>query len=75
MTLSQCNQIPVSRKEFIKELKKAGIKEGNYNSMKDFGEKNHGKVFHEVDGYISLWEPIADFVIKEYKGSTNVQVD
>lgn len=39
----------------------------NYNQMKNFGEKNHGKVFQEEDGIISLWEPVKYFILHQYK--------
>ena len=41
--------------------------EGNYNQMKNFGEKNHGKVFEEMDGIITLWEPVKGFILELYK--------
>jgi len=44
--------------------------EGNYNQMKNFGEKNHGKVFEEKGGVIRLWEPVKDYIMglySEYK--------
>lgn len=37
--------------------------------MKNFGEKNHGKVFEERDGYVTLWEPVKDFILKLYNES------
>lgn len=37
--------------------------DGNFNQMKNFGEKNHGKVFDESAGVVTLWEPIRDFVL------------
>lgn len=40
--------------------------DGNYNQMKNFGEKNHGKVFEERDGYVTLWEPVKEFVLQLY---------
>ena len=41
--------------------------ESNYNQMKNFGLKNHGKVFNEyIDGSIRLWEPVADFIKSLY---------
>lgn len=43
--------------------------DGNYNQMKNFGEKNHGKVFEESDGYVTLWEPVKDFILKLYNES------
>ena len=39
---------------------------GNYNQMKNFGEKNHGKVFEEKDGIITLWEPVKDLILRLY---------
>ncbi|MCI5159096.1 MAG: hypothetical protein D3906_11815 [Candidatus Electrothrix sp. AUS1_2] len=39
---------------------------GNYNQMKNFGENNHGKVFEERDGYVTLWEPVREFVLQLY---------
>jgi hypothetical protein len=40
---------------------------GNYNQMKNFGEKNHGKVFEEIDGHITIWEPVRDCILDFYK--------
>ncbi len=40
--------------------------DGNYNQMKNFGEKNHGKVFEERDGIITLWEPVEKFILELY---------
>lgn len=40
----------------------------NYDQMKNFGTKNHAKVFYESEkGLISLWEPIAIFVKDQFK--------
>lgn len=39
---------------------------GNYNQMKNFRENNHGKVFEERDGYVTLWEPVREFVLQLY---------
>lgn len=39
----------------------------NYNQMKNYGLKNHGKVFIEYqDKSIVLWKPIADFIRRQY---------
>lgn len=40
--------------------------DGNYNQMKNFGEKNHGKVFEESDNIIILWEPVKEFILGLY---------
>jgi hypothetical protein len=34
--------------------------------MKIISEKNHGKIFNEENGQVTLWEPIKDFVINQY---------
>ncbi len=41
--------------------------DGNYNQMKNFGEKNHGKVFEEANGIITLWEPVKKYILELYK--------
>jgi hypothetical protein len=41
--------------------------DGNYNQMKNFGEKNHGKVFEESNGIITLWEPVKENIMELYK--------
>lgn len=38
----------------------------NYNQMKNFGEKNHAKVFSEANNIITLWQPVKDFIFDEY---------
>lgn len=45
----------------------------NYYGMKNFGEKNHGKVFNEVGNKIFLWEPVRNFIEKEYEKYKNVR--
>ncbi len=39
---------------------------GHYNGMKMIAEKNHGKVFNELNGRVALWEPVADVVIEQF---------
>ena len=34
--------------------------------MKIMSYKNHGKVFTEENGIVTLWDPVADFIIEEY---------
>ena len=45
--------------------------EGNYNQMKNFGEKNHAKVFQEINNTIELWKPVEGFILELYKKHTN----
>lgn len=41
--------------------------EGNFNQMKNYGGRNHGKVFDEIDGAIVLWGPVSDFILEHYE--------
>lgn len=44
-----------------------GVFDTNYNQMKNFGPKNHGKVFSEDDEKtVTLWAPVKDFVVACY---------
>ena len=45
--------------------------DGNYHQMKNFGEKNHGKVFEEINGNIILWEPVKEYILNLYKNNIN----
>lgn len=39
----------------------------NFNDMKGMHKNGHGKVFQEnPDGTISLWQPVAEFILQEY---------
>lgn len=68
MELSHANQfkIPVSTLEKNCSLD-SKIFISNYNQMKMISEKNHAKVFTEENGEISLWEPVAQFIMDEYR--------
>ncbi|MUM77750.1 hypothetical protein GKC30_08895 [Pseudodesulfovibrio sp. F-1] len=53
----------------IDELKKqCKIKtfDTNFAQMKIFGERNHGKVFDVIDGKVTLWSPVKDFIKIEF---------
>lgn len=39
----------------------------NYNLLKTISEKNHGKIFVEKDGQISLWKPIEEIVCQYFQ--------
>lgn len=39
----------------------------NFDQMKNYGEKNHAKVFELTDNKITLWTPIRLYVEDEYK--------
>lgn len=46
--------------------------EDNFNQMKNFGKQNHGKVFEEKHGIVTLWEPVKEFILEHYKNYKNV---
>ena len=39
----------------------------HYPQMKSIAEKNHAKVFDENAGFITLWEPVSKFILREYE--------
>lgn len=39
----------------------------NYNQMKNFGEKNHGKIFEERDGKVYFWDEVKDYIWNYYE--------
>ena len=41
--------------------------QSNFDQMKNFGEKNHGKIFEILDSKIKLWKPVKNEVYIEYK--------
>jgi len=49
--------------------KKANIKsfKSNFDQMKNFGEKNNGKIFEQNGEYIYLWDKTKELVLNTYK--------
>ena len=45
--------------------------EGNYNQMKNFGEKNHAKVFQEINNTIELWKPVEGLILELFETHKN----
>ena len=66
MQLSNNNQMPinVSLLEKHSNTDKFMI---NYHQMKIIADKNHAKVFEENNGAVRLWEPVAEFIVNQYK--------
>lgn len=69
MKLSNKNINTVSIEELEKEagLKNSKIFISNFNQMKIISYKNHGKVFTEENGIITLWHVIADYIVEKYE--------
>ena len=68
MKLSKNNRHSVSIDDLEKHTGMNDSKKfiGHYNGMKMIAEKNHGKVFDEYDGRVTLWGPVADIVIEQF---------
>lgn len=69
MKLSNKNRNTVTTEELEKEsgLKNSQTFISNFNQMKIISYKNHGKVFTEENGVITLWYVIADYIVEEYE--------
>lgn len=69
MKLSNENKNTVTIEELEKEsgLINSQIFISNFNQMKIISYKNHGKVFTEENGIITLWHPVADYIVNEYE--------
>lgn len=39
----------------------------NFDQMKNFGEKNHGKIFEQDGNRVYLWDKVKEFVLKMYE--------
>lgn len=69
MQLSNSDATPVPlamlKSEFVRQY---GVHfQSNYSQMKNFGPKNHAKVFAESpERMVSLWPPIASFVKRHF---------
>jgi len=59
---NNANRIEVEALEKYVNIGQAFL--ANYNNLKTISEKNHGKVFDEIDREVELWEPVAEFVEK-----------
>jgi len=68
MKLSNCNETPISLSTLEKNCDIDSKKfNSNFDQMKIISKKNNGKVFEEENGDVSLWKPISEFVVSEYK--------
>ena len=60
-------KIPVTYFELEKACERIKNFRSSYQAMKTISERNNAKVFDEVGRIISLWEPVKNFVEKEYE--------
>jgi len=66
MKLSNNNKNAISV-EMLEKNSKIDKFMTNYQQMKIIAEKNHAKIFDEVNNMVTLWEPVSDFIINKYK--------
>ena len=50
----------------LKIESKVSTFESNFNQMKIFGERNHGKIFDQRGDYVYLWKPVEKIVWDNY---------
>jgi len=62
MDISDNNEYKVSVEELEEYVDIGQAFLANYNNLKTISEKNHAKVFEEVDRLVGLWEPAAEFI-------------
>ena len=66
LELSAQNTRPVKRYELEESCKNVSNFITNYHNMRNMLPTNHGKVFEEEYGEITLWQPVADIVLEAY---------
>lgn len=67
LELSDKNTRPIKRYELEEACKDVSNFTTNYHNMRNMLPNNHGKVFEESYGDITLWEPVAEFVLDVYR--------
>ena len=62
MDLSDCNEDSIRVEELEEYVGIGKVFLGHYNGLKTISEKNHAKVFDEINKQVKLWEPVAEFI-------------
>ena len=62
MDLSDYNVSTVKVEELEEYVDMGKVFLGHYNSLKTISEKNHAKVFEEINKQVELWKPVAEFI-------------
>lgn len=66
LKLQSSGQTTITENDIKRELPDESSFESNFAQMKNFGEKNHGKVFDQYGENIAIWEPVLSDV-REYE--------
>jgi hypothetical protein len=56
----------VSYSDLEKDCQSIKNFKSNFDQMKNFGKKNHAKVFDMTGTNVQLWEQVSDFIVSEY---------
>lgn len=66
LKLDRSGKDAVTENDLKRELPDEPSFDSNFAQMKNFGEKNHGKVFQQYGENITIWEPVLSDV-REYE--------
>lgn len=69
MSLSTNGEKPIEKEQLRVACINRGVDkfEGNYNQMKNFGFRNHAKVFQEENNFVYLWRPVGIYIKRLFK--------
>lgn len=67
LRLQDSPEKPVDYELLRKETDIGGKFKSNFDQMKNFGEKNHGKIFEQKGTNVYLWDEIKTFLLSEYE--------
>lgn len=73
LELSSENSRCVNRYELEEACKSVSNFTTNYHNMRNMLPNNHGKVFEEINGEITLWKPVAEIVLEAYSKAKSLQ--
>lgn len=73
LELSHQNTYPIKKQQLEEACKDILNFTSNYHNMRNMLPNNHGKVFEEIGGKITLWQPVANIVIEAYNNAKKTQ--
>lgn len=73
LELSHQNTYPITKQQLEEACKDISNFTSNYHNMRNMLPNNHGKVFEEIGGKITLWQPVANVVIEAYNNAKKTQ--
>jgi hypothetical protein len=73
LSMSNCDEEYITVNE-LRDSCKIKTFDSNFTQMKNFGDRNHGKVFEVRDDKVALWSPVKDFIKLEFDKYNNRRV-